>query len=160
MLSPLPPRLADWFSKPILAATVGNISKLGIPKADIGPMEQIAQKGKVPLLDIGTIDALKDGRIKPRPGIERFTKGGVVFTDGSSANFAAVVLGTGYEPAVDEVLGDTVGLLDEEGRPLVSGGSTGVDGLYFCGFHEPATGRLREIGLEAERIATLVAAEN
>jgi hypothetical protein len=47
--------------------------------------------------------------------------------------------------------------LDALGAPKVSGGPTPVAGLYFCGFFISPTGQLREIGLEARRIATHIA---
>ena len=156
-LSFLPPRVADFLSKPLLWLLVGDISKYGIPRADMGPLEQIATKHKVPLLDVGTMDALKDGRLEGRPGIRAFKDGSVEFVDGSIEVFDVIVWGTGYLPAVDKVLTSTDGLVDEHGVPLVSGGATTVPTLYFCGFREPATGRLREIGIEAERIADLIA---
>ena len=157
-LSVLPPRLADWLSKPILLLTVGNLERFGVPSASWGPMEQIATKRKIPMLDIGTVAAIKSGRIETRPGIERFTDDGVIFSSGTSEPFDAVVFATGFTPAVERILESTDGLLDDEGRPLVSGGATAARGLYFCGFNEPPTGRLREIGLEAERIADLIVA--
>jgi cation diffusion facilitator CzcD-associated flavoprotein CzcO len=157
-MSFLPPKVADAMSKPLLGLLVGDISKVGIPAADWGPIEQIATKGKIPLLDIGTMAAFKKGELTARPGIERFTATGVVFTDGTEEEFDAVVFGTGYQAAADRLLDSGEGLVDARGVPLVSGGETAEDGLYFCGFREPPTGRLREIGLEAERIADLIAA--
>lgn len=156
-LSVFPPKVADALSKPILRLLVGDVSKVGIPAAAWGPIEQIVTKGKIPLLDIGTMAALRSGAIQARPGIEQFTETGVVFTDGTELRFDVVVFGTGYDPAVDRVLALTHGLVDDNGVPLVSGGRTSAEGLYFCGFREPPTGRLREIGLEAERIADLIA---
>lgn len=156
-LSVLPPRFADWLSKPVLLATVGDLSRVGIPTAKWGPLEQIASYGKIPLLDVGTIDALRDGTIQARPGIERFTDTGVVFVTGTSEPFDVVIFGTGYETGLENLLEDIPGVLDEHGRPFVSGGATSEPGLYFCGFREPPTGRLRQIGIEAERIADLIA---
>jgi cation diffusion facilitator CzcD-associated flavoprotein CzcO len=158
LLSIFPPKVADALSKPLLRVLVGDVSKVGIPAADWGPIEQIATSGKIPLLDIGTVAALKRGDIEARPGIDRFTETGVIFSDGREEAFDAVVFATGYEAALDRVLASTEGLVDERGVPLVSGGETSEAGLYFCGFREPPTGRLREIGLEAERIAELIAA--
>ncbi len=158
-LSVLPPRLADQLSKPILLAAVGNTDRRGIPAASWGPMEQIAEKGKIPVLDVGTMAAIKRGDIKVRPGIERFTTTGVVFADGRSESFDAVVFATGFDPGLNRILESTEGLVDDEGVPLVSGDVTAEPGLYFCGFHEPPTGRLREIGLEAERIAEVISAD-
>jgi hypothetical protein len=37
--------------------------------------------------------------------------------------------------------------------PLVTGAPTAAPGLYFCGQITVPTGQLREIGIEAERIA-------
>jgi indole-3-pyruvate monooxygenase len=158
-LSAFPPKLGDWLSKPVLGVTVGDISKVGIPKAPWGPLEQIATTQKIPMLDVGTMDALRTGLIKVRPGIDRFTEKGVIFTGGSSEPFDAVIFATGFEPGVDRILESTEELLDGEGRPLVSGDTTAEPGLYFCGFVEPPTGRLHAIGIEAERIADLIAAD-
>ena len=41
------------------------------------------------------------------------------------------------------------------GKPLVSGKPTSAPGLFFCGAIASPTGQLREIGIEAERIAKL-----
>lgn len=158
-MSLFPPRFADWLSKPLLLATVGDVSIAGIPKADWGPLAQIKKTGKIPMLDIGTMAALRSGSIKAQPGIERFTESGVIFSSGTSEPFDAVVFATGFETGLERILEDTTGLLDEMGRPLASGGATSRPGLYFCGFHEPPTGRLREIGLEAERIGDLIASD-
>lgn len=153
----LPPRFADRLSRPLRRITVGNLSEVGIPAADWGPMEQIAAKRKVPVLDVGTVAALRRGDIRAHPGVDAFTPDGVAFADGSKEPFDAVVLGTGYEPGVDRFLEADAAVLDEKGRPLVSGGATAEPGLYFCGFREAPTGRLRRIGAEAERIAKLIA---
>lgn len=158
-MSVFPPRLADWLSKPLLLATVGDVSRVGIPKARWGPLTQIRKTGKIPMLDVGTMDALRSGSIKAQPGIERFTETGVIFVSGTSEPFDAVIFATGYQTGLEHLLGDTAGLLDDTGRPLVSGRATARPGIYFCGFHEPPTGRLREIGLEAERIGDVIAAD-
>ncbi len=152
-LSVLPPRVADRLSAPLLWLMVGNIEKVGIPAARSGPLEQIATSGKIPLLDVGTMAALKTGAIVARPGIDHFTPTGVEFSDGTSSDFDAVVFGTGYLAAADRLLPEGCSAVDDQGRPHVSGARTDEPNLYFCGFREPPTGRLREIGLEAEHIA-------
>jgi hypothetical protein len=47
-------------------------------------------------------------------------------------------------------------VLDDQGRPVATGRVTAESGLYFCGQIASPTGQLREIGLEAKRIAALV----
>lgn len=158
-MSIFPPRAGDVLSKPVLWATVGNLGPYGVPQAPWGPLEQIATMHKIPMLDIGTVKALREGSIKARPGIDRFSETGVMFTGGTSEPYEAVIFATGFETAVARLLESTEGLLDEEGRPLRSGDITAERGLYFCGFNEPPTGRLREIGIEAERLGDLIAAD-
>jgi hypothetical protein len=50
---------------------------------------------------------------------------------------------------------DLEGVFDRHGMPLVTGQATSALGLYFCGQITSPTGQLREIGLEAPRIAEL-----
>lgn len=154
-----PPRLADRLSGPIRRIKMGDVSETGIPAPEKGPMEQLATQRKVPVLDIGTMAALRAGDIRAHPGVKSFTADGVVFADGSTEPFDAVVLGTGFTPGVDRFLETAAVVLDDVGRPLVSGDATSEPGLYFCGFQESPRGRLHHIGLEAERLAVLIAGD-
>ena len=149
----LPTQVADAMAAPLLKATVGDISKVGLRPLPYGPNTQIKNDRHIPLLDIGTMDHIKAGRIHVHPGIERFTASGVVFTDGTSLDVAAVVLATGYEPALADFLVDARVVCDDDGRPYVSGGPTQLAGLYFCGQFVAPSGMLREMGIEARRIA-------
>jgi hypothetical protein len=45
------------------------------------------------------------------------------------------------------------------GVPVASGRELGLPGLYACGFTISRTGMLREIGIEARRIAEAIAAD-
>ena len=104
------------------------------------------------------MDHIKNGRITVHGGIDRFTPTGVVFADGSSLDVDAVVLGTGYRPALEEFLPAWEQVCDADGRPLVSGGPTALPGLFFCGQFVSPSGMLREAGAESRRIAQAVAA--
>jgi len=150
----LPPTLADLLAKPLLRLSVGDITKLGLQRLPYGAMQQIASDQHIPLLDIGTIAHIKARRITIHGAIERFTPGGVVFTDGSDLDVDAVILGTGYRPALEDFLPEWQAVCDAQRRPLISGAPTALPGLYFCGHHVTASGMLREIGAEAKRIAT------
>jgi len=152
-----PPRLADRLSSPLRRVTMGDVTAVGLPAPVAGPMEQLATTHKVPVLDIGTMGALRRGEIRAHPGVKTFTATGVEFTDGSAEAFDAVVLGTGYMPGVDRFLETDAAVLDDAGYPLVSGDATAAPGLYFCGFREASGGRLGRIGVEAERLAELIA---
>jgi len=153
----LPPALADLLAKPLVRLTIGDIRKVGLRRLPYGPNTQIARDRQIPLLDIGTMDHLRAGRIVVHGDVERFTEDGVVFTDGQSLTVDAVVLATGYRPGLEEFLVPWQQVCDAEGRPTVSGGPTALPGLYFCGQFVSPAGMLREIGLEARRIAAHIA---
>jgi cation diffusion facilitator CzcD-associated flavoprotein CzcO len=95
------------------------------------------------LLDVGTIARIRRREIDVLPGVESFTPGGARFSDGTERAFEAVVLATGYRPALAAFLEPAKEVLDEEDVPIKSGAET-LPGLYFCGFHVAPTGMFRD----------------
>jgi cation diffusion facilitator CzcD-associated flavoprotein CzcO len=153
----LPARLADAMAVPLVRASIGDITELGLRKLPYGPNVQIRSHGRIPLLDVGTIGLVRQGHIRVASGIRRFTPEGVEFDDGAVASFDGIVLATGYRPALADFLEGADRVTDEHGVPQKSGHET-LPGLYFCGFYVSPTGMLREIAIEARRIAASIAA--
>jgi indole-3-pyruvate monooxygenase len=151
--SKLPPRLADALNAPILNAVIGDLSRYGLRKLPHGPLSQIQQQARIPLIDVGTIKLIKQGQIRVYPGIERFTEEGALFADGNRQKFDSVILATGYRPHVNAFLSADETIYDENGTPRSSGKETSLPGLFFCGYYISPTGMLREIALEAQRIS-------
>ena len=156
LLSRLPAPLADRLNAPIQRALLGDLSRLGLRRPAHGPMRQIRDSGRIPLIDIGTVDLIKRGRIRIFPAIDGFFEDGVRFADGRQQRFDAVILATGYSPQAGELVPEVAGVVDARGTPNTSGRESAAGGLYFCGFRVAATGMLREIGLEAKRIAAAI----
>jgi indole-3-pyruvate monooxygenase len=154
--SRLPPRLADALNAPILNVAIGDLRRYGLSKLSRGPLSQIQQQARIPLIDVGTIKLIKQGQVHVYPGIETFTEEGVQFSDGNLQKFDSVILATGYRPRVDAFL-NAAATYDENGTPLSSGSQTAIPGLYFCGYYVSPTGMLREIALEAQRISSSIA---
>jgi indole-3-pyruvate monooxygenase len=153
----LPPSLADALAWPMIQMTIGDIRKVGLRKLSYGPNAQIKRDRQIPLLDIGTMELIRAGRIGIHGNIQRFTEDGVVFSGGDTLAIDAVVLATGYRPALDEFLVPWKQVCDEHGVPKVSGRPTALPGLYFCGQFVSPAGMLREIKIEARRIAADIA---
>jgi cation diffusion facilitator CzcD-associated flavoprotein CzcO len=153
----LPPAVADALGAPLVRLAVGDIRTAGLRKLPYGPNTQIARDHRIPLLDIGTMAHIRAGRIRVHGDIRSFTATGVVFEDGTELAVDAVVLATGYRPALEEFLVPWQEVCDADGLPLVSGAPTALPGLYFCGQFLSPAGMLREIRLEAGRIAEHVA---
>ena len=144
-LSRLPARLADVLAAPLIRLTVGDITSLGLRKLPVGPITQIETTAKVPLIDIGTLRFVREGRIAVLGGVRCLGEAGeVTFEDGSRRHFDAMVLATGFRPGVEKFL---------QPAPASTGATAGQDGLYFCGFRISPTGMLRDIGIEARWIA-------
>jgi cation diffusion facilitator CzcD-associated flavoprotein CzcO len=148
----LPARLADALNAPIVRLTVGSLDKLGLKTAAKGPMQMIEEDGRIPVLDIGAVKKIRDGAIRTRDAIERFERGGVRFASGDTEPFDAVILATGFKPDLRALLPDAHGVLDANGRPLVSDQPTAEPGLYFVGAIASPTGQLRQIRLGASRV--------
>ncbi len=157
MMSGLPAGVADALTGSLPRLIFGDLSRYGLKKPPYGNMTQVERFGSTPLLDIGTIDLIKQGAVAVYPGLSRFEEGTVGFEDGRRAAFDAVVLATGYRQNLGAFLQDCDTALDAEGKARTSGEEAGVPGLYFCGFRNARGGLLREAGREAERIAAHIA---
>lgn len=153
----LPPKLADALNAILLRAVIGDLTRYGLRKQPYGPMTQIQREARIPLIDVGTIQLIKEGRLAVYPGIEAFTREGVRFKDGKEVHFDAVILATGYRPRIDAFLQADPAPYDRNGTPLSSGRRTSLPGLYFCGFFVSPAGMLREIGIEARQISAAIA---
>jgi putative flavoprotein involved in K+ transport len=90
--------------------------------------------------------------------VEGFDGGKVVLADGNRIEPEAVIAATGYVRALEGLVGH-LGVLDAHGRPVVHGARCPrtAPGLYFTGFTNPISGMLRELAIDAEKIAKAVA---
>ena len=150
----LPTGVADALAWPMVRSTIGDVTKVGLKKLPYGPNTQMARDHQVPLLDIGTMDQIKKGRITVHGDLDHFTEDSVVFADDSQVAPDVVILATGYRASIGDLLVGWEAVCDGSGRPTASGGPTALGGLYFCGTYVSPAGMLREIGIEAKRVAT------
>jgi cation diffusion facilitator CzcD-associated flavoprotein CzcO len=153
----MPPRLADFLTSPLIRLSVGSLRRLGLRRPASGPFADVSQRGRVPLIDIGSVAAIRRGSISIRPDIRRLHPGEVEFVDGRREPYDAIIAATGFRPDLRALLPEAAEALDAHGAPKISGAPSAVPGLYFCGFHISPTGQLRQIGLEARQIARHVA---
>lgn len=152
-LSVLPVPIRDAIITTLMRFAVGDLSRWGIVRPSIGPQKMIEEQGRVPILDVGTIAKIKEGKIRVVPAIQEVFASSVGFTDGQRLPFDVIILATGYTPGLDRVIEGFASIADSRGRPHRFGEETVIPGLYFVGFKNPPTGALREIALEAPRVA-------
>lgn len=154
LLGRLPPTLGDAMARMLRDLTVGNLRRLGLRTAPESPLRQLRVAGKTPVVDIGTLAAIRRGQIRVHPGIERFSEQGVHFADGSSAAFDGVIMATGYQPDIARLFPATEIPLDDRGLPAETVGQGPRGGLCFVGFDtRQAGGLLRTIALQALEVA-------
>jgi indole-3-pyruvate monooxygenase len=156
LLSSLPLGVRDAIVRAVMQLVVGDLSRWGIVRPKIGMNRMIEEFGRIPMLDLGTIAQVKAGKIRILPGVSEVFADRVRFADGSSHPFDAIVLATGYSPGLDRVIEGFGAIADSRGRPHRFGQETGIAGLFFVGFKNPPTGALREITLEAPRVAAAI----
>lgn len=154
----LPYRWADALTAPLLRAKIGRPEDYGLRSAAKGPAAQVIEDGRVPLIDIGTLGAIKARRITARPGIAQIDGANVIFADGTTGEFDVIILATGYRTDLQPMLPDSPEALDLQGHPKTCGAPGPVPGLYFCSYKASADGQLYQSGLEARTIVRAIAA--
>ncbi|MFD7381623.1 flavin-containing monooxygenase [Streptomyces anulatus] len=153
----LPVRLVDRAGAVMSRISVPDLAAQGLPRPDTGLYSRVRQ-GAIPVQDVGLIDAVRTGAVTPVAAVASFDKDTVVLADGTRLTPDAVIAATGYDRALEPLLGH-LDVLDGRGRPVAHGGRSpkGAPGLYFTGFTNPISGMLREMALDADRIAKRVA---
>ncbi|GHB43428.1 monooxygenase [Streptomyces cirratus] len=153
----LPVRLVDRLGALVAKASVPDLSAYGLPRPATGLYSRV-KEGAIPVQDVGLIDAVRRGAVEPVAAVAAFDGDAVVLADGSRIAPDVVIAATGYRRALEGLVGH-LGVLDERGRPLAHGARTAAQapGLHFTGFTNPISGMLRELALDAERIAKAVA---
>ncbi|HEX6178784.1 MAG TPA: hypothetical protein VF057_10535, partial [Thermoanaerobaculia bacterium] len=120
-----------------------------IPRGSKSPLEAI------PMIGFRLADAIRDGSVRLRRGLESVTRTGARFADGTEESFDEIILATGFRAAV----GFLPVSIDARGFALRRDRVTSAEhpGLYFVGHNYDATGALfnikRDSRLAAEAIA-------
>jgi hypothetical protein len=153
LLSRLPPRIADAISAPLINSLIGNLGKLGLKKMSYGPLEQIRRDGKAPVLDIGTIRHIRKGHIKIHDDIHHIEGNTIHFKDGGQERFEAIIAAIGYDRDCNAILQVPQRRFDDLKLSLGRQQFFGEDRLYFCGYWISPTGQIREIAMDARKIA-------
>ncbi len=154
--SPFPPEIVDAINAPFLRMRFGDLEELGLRRPPTGPLTTMIERGRTPLIDVGTLAKIREGRIRVFPDVALLEPSAVLFANGESAGFDAIVLATGYRPALEKLLPDLTERFPDADRPPRDDLHPGADDLYFCGFNAATTGLLRQIGIEAEKIAASI----
>jgi len=133
-LAKIPFGIGDWLGTQIRKVIIGDLTKYGVPISKQHPVVQLRETGKTPVIDLGTVKQIKNGKIKIVGKIDRFFENGIVFESGEKIAFDAVILATGYRAKVEDFLENGKDFLDKYEIPKQPIGDGKFKGLYFVGF--------------------------
>ncbi|KAK9946706.1 hypothetical protein M0R45_012154 [Rubus argutus] len=153
LLKWLPMRLVDRLLLVASRLLLGDTSRLGLDRPQLGPLELKNLSGKTPVLDVGTLAKIKSGDIQIYPAIKRLKcHRAIEFVDGRTENFDAIVLATGYRSNVPSWLKEGEMFSKEDGLPKTPfpNGWKGECGLYAVGFTKRG---ILGASIDAKRIA-------
>jgi putative flavoprotein involved in K+ transport len=152
----LPTRTADAIASKGRRKMFGDLTEFGLPEPEEGVFSRLERLGVAPaIVDMETIDAIRDGRIEVVAGVERLDATGVRLADGERIEPDAIIAATGYRATLEPLVGH-LGILDARGLPRALAADEAAAGLRFVGFlHLPA--HLRYMGIEASRAAKAIA---
>ncbi|MFJ8083541.1 flavin-containing monooxygenase [Streptomyces sp. NPDC096205] len=153
----LPVGLVDRLARPVSRLSVPDLSAHGLPRPDTGLYRRVTE-GSIPVQDVGLIDAVRRGRVEVVAAVDAFEDGAVLLADGTRVTPDAVIAATGYTRALEGLVGH-LDVLDPRGKPVVHGARAPrhAPGLYFTGFTNPISGMLRELAIDAQKIARAIA---
>ena len=139
---------------------LGDLRRYGLTSHPEGGSTRLVRDGVTFAIDDGFVAALKAGRFRIVPRVERFDGARVILADGTSCTPDAVIAATGYRTGLEPLLGH-LGVLDGNGRPRHPMGERDAEnpGLWFTGFKPIYTGFFDAAGIAARRIATGIAGE-
>ncbi|MFI0261208.1 flavin-containing monooxygenase [Streptomyces sp. NPDC017056] len=154
----LPPRAVDRAAHVLRRLSVPDLSAYGLPMPDTGLYSRVLE-GAIPVQDVGLIDAVRRGAVRPVAAVASFDGGIVRLADGDAIEPDVVIAATGYRRGLDALVGH-LDLIDTRGRPRVHGPRTVpyAPGLHFTGYTNPISGMFRELARDARRIARTIAA--
>jgi putative flavoprotein involved in K+ transport len=148
------PRAVDRIGAKLRKRAVGDLGPYGLGEAAWGPFT--ARRPAV--IDVGFLGVLKSGGVTVRPALERLTRDGVEYADGSSEAIDVVLVAIGFGTGLEDLLRDVPDVVGDDGQPLArSGKPTSAPGLYIIGFDETIRGHLFEAHRESKRLARTIA---
>ncbi|MEU1786010.1 NAD(P)/FAD-dependent oxidoreductase [Streptomyces sparsogenes] len=152
----LPVPLVDRAARAMCRLTMPDLSERGLPRPETGLYTRVRQ-GAIPVQDVGLIDAVQAGKVEVVAAVESFEQDKVALADGSRVGPDTVIAATGYRRGLEDLVGH-LGVLDGQGKPLAHGPRTApsAPGLHFTGYTNPISGMLRELAIDARKIARAI----
>jgi putative flavoprotein involved in K+ transport len=157
LLHRLPPAVGDRVAAVMQRATVGDLTRFGMPRPERGVLSDFRVRDTVPILDVGLIRLLKKELVEVVPAVDGFDGPRVLLAGRRTVEPDAVIAATGYRCGLDSMVGH-LGVLGPGGKPRTPPGEEdpAAPSLYFAGYTNPLSGRLWAMQFDSRRIARAV----
>lgn len=145
---------------PVRRAIASGMKRLSLLRvsADILPRPPWTPVDRIPIIGFNLVEALRAGTVRLKLAtIDRFDRSGVLFGDGTHQEFDAVILATGFAPALDP-LGSLI-RRDDRGFAMRTDDVTSADhpGLWYVGMRYDTTGAIANIKADAQVVGKRLA---
>ncbi|MFI9596116.1 hypothetical protein [Nonomuraea sp. NPDC052265] len=152
----LPEPIRDRLTRAVAHHTFGDLRAHGLPTPRQGPFERMRTTGVTVAIDQGFVGHLTAGRLRVVTAVDHLDGADVVLRDGTRLQPDMVLTATGYDPGLADLVGH-LDVLDHDGRPhRGAGGHRPTTGLWFIGYRPAIEGSLRQLPIEARRIARAI----
>jgi cation diffusion facilitator CzcD-associated flavoprotein CzcO len=137
-LQRVPTRIADPVDVFIRRKTIGDLAPFGLTLPEEGTFTAFRRDDAQPtIIDPDVVEGIKNGRIEIVAGVSSVDVNGVRLSDGTTFWPDAIIAATGFRSGLEPLVGH-LGVLDDQGMPLRSYGSTMAPGLCFLGYEKGA----------------------
>lgn len=154
LLDKLPFGIGDWIGSQIRKMYFGNMEKYGLTISKVHPVVQLRETGKTPVIDIGTIVAIKEGKIKVMPNVRVLNSKSVVFENGKEVEIDDIILATGYRAELKKMIPQIDPFLNDHNLPKGQIGEGVMSNMYFIGFDNYSVGGILGTILEESKMIT------
>jgi putative flavoprotein involved in K+ transport len=152
-LGKLPPRVGGQITKTLRRLTIPDLAAHGLPRPTETLAAQFGRTGTIPILDVGFVRQVREGRIEVVAAVEALDGADVVLADGSRIRPDVVIAAIGFRPGIEPLVGH-LGVLDERGLPL---SDEPAPGLHLFGYSATLGGTIRLLAQETPHLAKRIA---
>lgn len=133
-LQKIPFGIGGWIGNRIRSLYFGDLSRYGLPISEVDPVRLLSETGKTPVIDIGTMAAIKSGHIHVRGDVQGLHRHGVAFANGAVEAYDSIILATGYRAQIEDFFPLAATIRDSNGLPSLKIGEGSLANVYFLGF--------------------------
>jgi cation diffusion facilitator CzcD-associated flavoprotein CzcO len=149
----LPPRRADGIDRILRRITTGTLDEHGLTVPDEGSYTRARRTGSGPtIVDKAFLQAIRSRRIEVVAEVSSVDADGVRLIDDSTVRPDVIIAATGFTSGLAELVGH-LGVLDDRGHPVASGGPAALPGLRFSGFIANINNQYKDALHVAEQVA-------